>query len=559
MKKFLILTCVAATSLTVNAFAQNFAAPAAPTAPSIIPKPVSMKVKSGAPFILNAQTKILLASRDKKLIDIASYLVTVLKDSTGSARGASVSVQPMKNSIFLKIDPSLGANDEAYKLESDANGVQITGKTAHGVFNGVQTLLQLLPPQIISKTAVSGEKWTIPSVAISDQPRFHWRGLMLDCGRYFHSKEDIEKLLDVMAMLKLNVFHWHLTEDQGWRLAIKQYPKLTSISSWRSGSPEHGNRNKVDHVRYGGFYTQQDAKEIVAYAAERFITVVPEIEIPGHSAAALTAYPQFGNTDIAGYHPEVRTKWGVSDYTYSPKPETFQFLKNILTEVLAIFPGKYIHIGGDEAPTTQWDHSKYAQNFMKQHGLKNGHQLQSYFTAQMAEFLKQHGRKLIGWDEIEKGGLPQNSAVMVWHGFNYAMTAIKAGHDVVIGNTSNLYFDYAQAKSTPEHKEPETIGGMITLKSVYDFNPMPPQATTPEQQKHVLGVQAQLWSEYLWDWKKVEYNAFPRFCALAEIAWTPNNEKNYSDFLAHLKPFLKRLDILHINYRPLDAQTPNKP
>lgn len=431
---------------------------------------------------------------------------------------------------------------EAYTLEVTPKGIKIIGSDAAGAFYGAQSLLQLIP--------LEGDK-TIPGCSIKDSPRFGWRGMHLDVGRHMFDVKDIKKFIDWLAFHKLNSFHWHLTEDQGWRIEIKKYPKLTEIGGFRASTPPYLNRQGSDGKRYGGFYTQDEIKEIVAYAMERHINVVPEIDMPGHMAAAIAAYPHLGNTDIPDYKPQVFSSWGVHPYTLAPKEETFEFINDVLTEVCALFPSKYIHIGGDEAPKEQWRKSRFAHSVMKREGLRNTHELQSYFIGRLDEMLTKKGRKIIGWDEIREGGLSKNATMMLWRGWNHAIQSIEEGHDVVMAPGSHTYFDHYQNDPKLElakGPEFECIGGLRTIESVYTFNPVPEQFRGTPKAKHILGCQAQLWSEYMKTWDKVEYCAFPRIAALAEVAWSPQEARNYDNFLVRLKPTLERYKKAGVRY-----------
>ncbi len=513
----------------------------------LIPEPVSVIPGEGV-FPFSSTTAI---RYDRSLKSEADLFAADLKALTGTAPQSATEEQRIHfaSEIRLDIDPDSDLPSSGYKLEVTPRSVVVTGKDAAGVFFGTRSILQLLP-------ATGDPAWkddrpeNLPAVGINDYPRFGWRGMELDCGRHFFPVQDIMRFLDWQAFHKLNVFHWHLTEDQGWRIEIKKYPKLTEIGAFRDSTPPYGNRNSDDGIRYGGFYTQEQIKEVVAYATARHINVVPEIEMPGHAAAAIASYPEFGNTDIPDYAPKVMTRWGVHPYTFAPKEETFQFLEDVLTEVCELFPSKFIHIGGDEAPKTQWKQSKIAQEVIKREGLKNEEELQSYFVGRIGKFLESKGRRMIGWDEIQEGGLPQNAAMMVWRDEKWAKHALALGNDVVIATSSHLYFDHYQAPAETELAkgiEYEAIGGNLTLEKVYSYNPTSVIAN-PAQEKQILGTQAQLWSEYFKDMKKVEYMAFPRIAALAEVAWTPLANKNYDDFLIRLDGVMKHYDAAQLNY-----------
>ncbi len=366
----------------------------------------------------------------------------------------------------------------------------------------------------------------------------------LDVGRHFFPVEFIKKYIDMLALLKMNTFHWHLTEDQGWRIEIKKYPKLQEVAAWRDETLI-GHYNDMPHQfdgkKYGGFYTQEEVKEIVAYAAERHITVIPEIEMPGHSQAAIAAYPHLGCT---GENPGVAKLWGVFEDIYCPKEETFAFLEAILDEVLELFPSRYIHIGGDEAPKTRWKNCESCQVLIKKEGLKDEHELQSYFITRIEKYLNSKGRQIIGWDEILEGGLAPNATVMSWRGVEGAVAAAKQGHKVIMTPTSHCYFDYYQSNNDTE---PLAIGGFLPLEKVYHFNPIP-EGLTVEESQFIMGAQGNVWTEYIQDQKQVEYMAFPRAVALSEVLWTSEENKNYGDFVNRLEHFHKRMDVLEMNY-----------
>ncbi|HPR83273.1 MAG TPA: beta-N-acetylhexosaminidase, partial [Pontiellaceae bacterium] len=418
---------------------------------------------------------------------------------------------------------------------------------AAGLFYGAQTLRQLLPPEIYSPT-LQQKPWVAPRIEICDRPEFRWRGLHLDVSRHFMPKEDIFRFLDVMASLKLNTFHWHLTDDQGWRIEIKKYPKLTDVGAWRDRTLIGHARDKVqqyDNQRYGGFYTQEDVREVVAYAAARQITVVPEIDMPGHMQAAVAAYPELGCT--ADPVP-VKTDWGVSANILNPEESTVEFCKNVLTEIIDLFPSEYIHIGGDEADKSKWKQSPRIQQLMKERGLADMHQMQSWFIRQIDDFLTAKGRRLIGWDEIADGGLARNGTLMWWRkaAGKTAEAAAQGGQDVVIAVTEYLYFDFYY--SAERENEPLAIGGNLPLQKVYAFAPIPKQ-WSPAAASHVLGAQGQLWTEYIKDMRQVEYMAFPRACALSEAVWSPSEGKGYADFLRRIRVQEQRFSAAGVNFR----------
>ena len=456
----------------------------------------------------------------------------------------------LPSEIRIDLDDDLPLAPGGYKLTSTKDGILLVGKDAAGAWHGTRSILQMLPP-------AGAEIWfttktpEIPAVTINDEPRFGWRGMHLDVSRHFFPKEKVMGFIDWLSFHKFNTFHWHLTDDQGWRIEIKKYPKLTEVGGFRESSPPYGNRDSDDGKRYGGFYTQDEIREVVEYAKKRHITIVPEIDMPGHMAAAIAAYPQFGNSDIPGYDPQVRTRWGVHYDTLAPTEETFDFVDDVLTELCELFPSEYIHIGGDEAPKDQWEASPRVKALMEKEGMKNGHDVQSYFIKRVEKILNDKGRKLIGWDEIREGGLAPSATVMCWQGDAVApaVASTREGHDVVMAPNKRLYLDHYQHPEKDELAkgiEYETIGGFRTLENVYTYEPVPAELTAAEA-KHVLGVQAQLWTEYMHDWEKLEYMAFPRIAAVAEIAWTPAERKNYESFRSRLDGILKFYDAAKVN------------
>ncbi|MES2477430.1 MAG: family 20 glycosylhydrolase [Verrucomicrobiota bacterium] len=445
--------------------------------------------------------------------------------------------------ILLDVDASADLPPSGYQLEISPKAIRIIGKDAAGAWYGTRTLLQLLPTGKITTADLDG-------LHITDHPRFGWRGMMLDVGRHFYPVENIKSLIDWMAFHKLNTFHWHLTEDQGWRIEIKKYPKLTEVGAFRESSPPYGDRNGSDGKRYGGFYTQEQIREVVAYASARHITIVPEIDMPGHMAAAIAAYPELGNSDIPNYDPKVVTHWGVYPYTLAPTEEVFRFVDDVFTEVCDLFPSPYIHMGGDEAPKTQWEQSPRVKELMQEKGFKDAHDVQSYFVKRVEKILEAKGRKLIGWDEIREGGLSPKATVMSWRGEDGGIASAKEGHDVVMTPTSHLYIDYYQTPAAQELAkgiDHEAIGGLVTLEKVYSYNPVPTDLTKDEA-RHILGAQANLWTEYIKDYKKVEYFAFPRMAALAEIVWTQPERKDYYDFLIRLKGVMNHYDAAGVRH-----------
>ncbi len=509
----------------------------------LIPLPAQIERTQGE-FEFSAQTGI---RYNRALATEAGLFAKDLEKLTGEEPMLATKEQRslIASEILLDIDPTSDLPPSGYRLEVTPKGIRIIGKDAAGVWYGTRTLLQLLPAATAKIT-----KAEIPDLKITDQPRFGWRGAMLDSGRHFIPAEKVKSFIDWMAFHKLNTLHWHLSEDQGWRIEIKKYPKLTEVGGFRASTPPYGDRNGSDGTRYGGFYTQEQIKEIVAYAAARHITIVPEIDMPGHMAAAIAAYPNLGNDDIPNYAPKVETHWGVHPYTLAPTEEVFQFLDDVFTEICALFPSTYIHMGGDEAPKDQWEQSPRVKELMKKEGLKNGHDVQSFFVKRVEKILESKGRKLIGWDEIREGGLSPKATVMSWRGEAGGIASAKEGHDVVMTPNSHMYLDHYQAPEEQElakGKQFEAIGGLLTLEKVYSYDPIP-AALSKDEAKHILGVQGNLWSEYFKDYKKMEYHAFPRIAAVAEVGWSPTNQKNYQDFRLRLDGVMKHYDAAGVNH-----------
>lgn len=504
-----------------------------PLPTTVIPQPRSQQLLEGN-FVLSSQTQLVYPPAFENAAQFLKHWVeegSVIRFRENDSDSQIVFVQ----------DSQLAT--EGYKLEIDKNQIRITAATDAGAFYGVQSLRQLLPESIESGD-FKEDRINIRQMLIQDEPKFAYRGMHLDVGRHFFSVDFIKQYLDYMAMLKMNYFHWHLTEDQGWRLEIKKYPLLQTVAAYRDQTLV-GHYNEVpqrfDGQRYGGYYTQEEAREIVAYAAARHITVVPEIEMPGHSQAAITAYPELGCT---GESPGVAQLWGVFEHIYCPKEETFAFLEDVLDEVMEIFPSRLIHIGGDEAPKKNWKACPACQARMVQEGLQNEDELQSYFIKRMESYLNSHGRQIIGWDEIIEGGLAPNATVMSWRGTAGAITAAKQGNPVIMTPNSHCYFDYYQSQN---ENEPLAIGGYIPLEKVYQFDPIPTELNMAERAL-ILGAQANLWTEYISQEDQVEYMIFPRITALSEVLWTYPAERNYTDYIARLLHFQKRLDALDVQY-----------
>lgn len=497
----------------------------------VIPLPQEINASEGQPFILTSSTKIVFPEGNDLMKRNAEFLAEYLDLSIGvSPQTTSTSSDDRNIELTLGL---VSDNKEAYRLEVAESKVTITGASEAGVFYGIQTLRKAVP--------IGDDNATLAPVTINDEPRFAYRGMMLDVARHFQPVSFVKKFIDLLAMHNINRFHWHLTEDQGWRIEIKEYPKLTELGSERKETVIGRNTEEYDGKPHGGFYTQDEIKEIVAYAQERYITTIPEIDLPGHMLAALKGYPEYGCT---GGPYEVATSWGVfDDVLCAGNEETYTFLENILTEVMEMFPSEYIHIGGDEVPKVRWEECPKCQAKIKELGLKDDakhkkeHYLQSYLTARIEKFLNEHGRRIIGWDEILEGELAPNATVMSWRGMAGGIEAAQLGHDVIMTPNTHAYFDYYQTANTDE--EPLAIGGFVPIEKVYSFEPVPESLTT-EQKEHILGAQANLWTEYIPTPEQVEYMLLPRMAALSEVQWTQADKKDYNNFLERL-PQLTRL------------------
>jgi hexosaminidase len=500
----------------------------APSNLSIIPKPVELTEYKGE---LKWNNNIAIVSTEEGGA-AAEFLVEFFKSKKISASIESSS--EVERPITLSILSDSTLKMEGYRLSVTKKGVTIQANTGAGLFYGVQSLIQLI--------SIDGNQ--VPFVEITDYPRFSYRGLHLDVGRHMFPVAFIKKYIDLMARHKFNRFHWHLTEDQGWRIEIKKYPKLQEVAAFRketlighAGMPE-----KFDGIKYGGYYTQEEIKEVVHYAADRFVTIIPEIELPGHSQAALSAYPNLGCT---GGPYEAATKWGVFDPVYcAGKEETFEFLENVLDEVISLFPGQYIHIGGDECPKTSWEKCSHCQGRIKEQGLQDEHELQSYFIQRIEKYVNSKGKQIIGWDEILEGGLAPNATVMSWRGEEGGIAAAKQQHQVIMTPGNWCYLDHYQDTSKTE---PLAIGGFTPISEVYSYEPLPAQLTATES-KYILGAQGNVWTEYMKTSDHVEYMVYPRACALAEVLWSTKESRNYDDFIHRMKPHLTRLDGWKVNY-----------
>ncbi len=506
----------------------------------LIPKPQQMEIHGGS-FTIDKNTSFFFELE----FEIAGNF---FQEFLQNGAGFQLQIRS-KNKAQIIIEKDTKQPSEGYYLDITASKVTIKTNDASGAFYAIQTLRQLLPPRLEKPLTPKGEnkKLSIPQLTITDFPKFQYRGMHLDVARHFFDKEFVKKYIANLAMLKMNYFHWHLTEDQGWRIEIKKYPKLTSKGAFREETRVGHYEDKpelYDGQRYGGFYTQEDIKEVVAYAATQNVTIIPEIEMPGHAQAAIHSYPELGCT---GEQIPVATTWGVFEDIFCPKEETFTFLENVLSEVMPLFPGEYIHIGGDEAPKLRWKNCAHCQQLIKDLDLKDEEGLQSYFIHRIEKFVNSKGKKIIGWDEILEGGLAPNATVMSWRGMQGGIDAAKQKNDVIMTPVSHAYFDYYQSENLDE---PVAIGGFLPLKKVYSLNPIPHELTE-EEGKYILGAQANLWTEYIKTEKQVEYMVFPRILAMSEVTWSgpsQNFDKDYPDFFSRVEVFMKRLDELDINY-----------
>ena len=503
------------------------AAQPAPASLPLIPTPATL-ARTPGDFTLRRAAPLVLRGTNAEALGVARYFVALVD----SSYGLHLDLQPSasaagEDGIAFVLDPDLlvsgDPDGEGYELAVSPRGIRLAARTPRGLFHGSITLWQLLG------THAGEQPLRVPRVAISDHPRFAWRGLMIDSARHFQAPDEIKRMLEQMAQHKLNVLHWHLTDDQGWRIQITKYPKLTEVGAWRTPAALDGAA-----ARYGGFYTQQEIRDIVAYASARYITIVPEIEMPGHAQAAIAAYPQLGTESAAP--PPVSHDWGVHTWLYNVDESTFAFLEDVLGEVMQLFPGSYIHVGGDEAAKDRWQASPRVQQRMHALGLKDEAALQGWFTARIEKFLAAHGRRLIGWDEILEGGVPARASVMSWRGSKGGIEAARAGHDVVMAPSPPMYFDHVQSS---RRDEPPGRPDVVSLADVYGFEPQPAELDAA-QARHILGAQANLWTEYMDTPQRLEHAAFPRVAALAEVLWSPPQRRGWADFRARLPAQLAR-------------------
>ncbi|MEG1543747.1 MAG: glycoside hydrolase family 20 protein, partial [Tannerellaceae bacterium] len=494
------------------------------------------------PFVLKSSTQIVYPEGNKQMKQTADFLASYIQQSTGYIPKVVAQETAQKGCINLMMGND-AQNKEGYQLTVQSDGINIAGASEAGVFYGVQTLRKSLP------ATATGSAIELPACTINDYPRFAYRGMMLDVSRHFFPVDSIKRMIDILALNNINTLHWHLSDDQGWRIEIKKYPKLTEVGANRKETVIGRNSGKYDGIPYGGFYTQDQIRDIVAYASQRFINIVPEIDLPGHQQAALASYPELGCT---GGPYEVWTEWGISDNVIcAGNEQSMQFLEDVLAEVIELFPSKYIHIGGDECPKTQWQKCPKCQARIKAEGLKSDKThstedlLQSYVITRMEKFVNSKGRQIIGWDEILEGGLAPNATVMSWRGMAGGTEAAKQKHDVIMSPNSYVYFDYYQ--STDTENDPLAIGGYLPLKRVYSFEPVP-EGLTEEQKKYVIGAQANLWVEYIPTFSQVEYMIMPRIAALSEVQWTEPAKKDYESFLPRLLRTTELYDRLGYNY-----------
>lgn len=506
---------------------------------NIVPKPSTIEPGSGT-FEFNQGTKIFSGDKDTQ---ISAQILNELLEQRYGFKLNLTSERPEGN--YIEFMPpgvlahaTVPSRDEIYAMHIEPARIRIQGFAA-ARFYGIQTLLQLLPIAPDSRAK-------IPTMRVVDQPRFRYRGMHLDVSRHFQPVEFVKKFIEQMAQYKFNYFHWHLTDDQGWRIEIKKYPRLTTVGANRPETMVDRNFSPYigDGKPHGGFYTQEQIKEVVAYAKERHITVIPEIELPGHASAALAAYPQFGcKTD---YEYKVQTTWGIFKEVFCPTEETFKFLEDVLDETIALFPDSpYIHIGGDEVLKDHWKESEFVQELKRRENLKDEYEVQSYFIRRIERHLSKRGKKMIGWDEILEGGLAPNATVMSWRGMRGGIEAAKSKHDVIMTPTTHVYFDYGQGD--PAY-EPLNIGSYVPLSKVYSFEPVPPELT-PDEAKYVIGGQANIWTEYMKTPQHIEYMAFPRMLALSEVLWSKKEDRDFADFQRRLNSILLRLDKQGVNYR----------
>ncbi|OUE25368.1 beta-N-acetylhexosaminidase [Clavibacter michiganensis] len=518
------------------------------TVPAVIPAPVSLVVGEGA-FRLEPGTRI---QAPDALAATVAWLQSALRPATGFPFASAGDAGAADGAISLALDPSLAP--AAHRIDVTDRGVRIRGGDETAVFHACQTLLQLLPPEVLRRAPVAGVAWTVPAVAIEDAPRFRWRGAMLDVARHFLPKHDVLRFIDLMAMHKLSTLHWHLTDDQGWRVEIRRYPRLTEVGSWRAETQVGASEDSPGDGRpHGGWYTQDDIREVVAYAAARHIDVVPEIDVPGHSLAAIAAYPELG-VGSADQPRAVHTRWGIIHDVLNMEESTLAFYRDVLDEVMELFPSRYVGIGGDECPRDQWAADPRTQELMRERGFTDELELQSWFIGGLDAHITAAGRTMYGWDEILEGEVSSSAVVASWRGMTGAVTAARRGHDVVACPDDQVYLDYRQSDGPDE---PIPVSIPLTLEDVLAFEPVP-DALTPEEAEHVLGGQANIWTEHMDSPRTIDYLVFPRLSALAEAVWSPRPEgaRDVDDFHARLAVHLARLDAFGVEYRRASGPMP---
>lgn len=532
-------------------FAFRANGPADSTTISVVPKPVKMKTGTGY-FAITKTIPVLIRGNDEEVKRIATVFADRLHHAGGpqlEVRGLTKEDKNIPAVIFTLRKNRSNETDEGYELSITSKQVVLTAKSGAGLFYGMQTLFQLLSPEIYGNhPPMTYDSWQLPLVTIKDHPVYPYRGMHLDVSRHFFPKEFIKRYIDLIAMYKMNTFHWHLTDDNGWRIEIRKYPELTRTAAWRVDREDKPWNERLpqlsgEKATYGGFYTRDEIREIVQYAADRYVTVIPEIEMPAHSIEVLAAYPQF-SCKGGPFSVPPGSYWPNADILCAGNDSVFTFIEDVLTEVMSLFPSKYIHIGGDEADKTNWKTCPKCQERIISEGLKDVNELQSYFMKRVGRFIASKGRRMIGWDEILDGGLAPETTVMSWRGINGGIAAARQGHDVIITPDSYCYFDHYQADPDVE---PKAIGGLTTLKKVYSYNPTPGELSRAES-KHILGAQGNVWTEYISTPAHAEYMAIPRMIALSEVVWSPETARNWYDFRHRLDKQFLRFDKMQVNY-----------
>lgn len=499
---------------------------------NVVPLPGNVDMQRGAPFVLDSATTVVYPAGSEEMERNARFLVDYISETTGIKINATT--HKSKNSIHLFIDKSVSGG-ETYHLVVGKKGVALSACSPKGIFYGIQTLRKALP-------VAHAKSVILPAAVINDAPRFGYRGMMLDCSRHFFSVDFVKRFIDMLALHNMNVMHWHLTDDQGWRIEIKKYPRLSEVASRRTGTTVGFNSMADDSTEYGGCYTQDEARQIVEYARQRFITVIPEIDMPGHMKAALTAYPELGCT---GGPYEVGHRWGIYvDVLCLGNEKVYQFCEDVLSELMDIFPSQYIHIGGDETPTKRWSACPKCQALAKEHSLAAS-KMQGYFTNRIEKFVNSRGRRIIGWDEILEGDINQSATIMSWRGTANGEKASELGHDVIMSPTSHCYFDFQQTDKNVKY-EPTLCNGFISVEKVYNFEPCPDSLSVAAK-RHMLGVQANVWTEYITCPQSLEYQVLPRMAALCEVQWT-NGSKDFGAFKQRLDRHVSFYDLYHWNY-----------